>query len=657
MQIIHDINDNLFGKLSKEELIKKLQEYWSQSGVTPSRIEFISEELVCVTFDEEKITEKTNGKTQYASDLCNKGKFKDAERILLEVTKVVPMDSEAWRLLAQIHMQEKKIDLCINELIAALQADPKNKWALVLMGNILARNLHKKKEAETYFLCVLKYYPDDMIALNNLAGIYLENKEYSTAIPTFQKVIKTEPGYLNAYYGLACCYKYTGNDLEAFNTCREGLLKGQSRKENPGVRDELAKIYVGLAQSLEENINGKAIWEGIADELHEVDGIDIEYQKDSDSMVYAHLSYAYTTGKGKHIVKYDPEKEHIAHLMVHELTHLRMMQLARKEGKDMAFTMSDDNLRAFIKKYKRAFEKNLKKLSVDNIEQFMETVLKGLGLQLMNCPLDLLVEQYIFENYPQLRPIQMLSMFKLEQDNINSANNKQVASAFPQDIIKANRIMNLCTSISFKNMYGLDFTNYHHPTKQEMLQAQDLYDEFCAYKDYKPGEEYELCEYFISSFDMEDFVTMINLTERQRQESLIDSLPDDEEVVAEQKEIAEEANKEFRENHRDGEDPAQTMMMQFYMLGAMEYFDTINDNRLQMIAMEIAMTGVNGISPEKKYSIPAIPNKEFGGWEFLAYYYVSWARCYPQKLDALGLPFNTAYEGALTMYNMKKGGK
>ena len=97
--------------------------------------------------------------------------------------------------------------------------------------------------------------------------------------------------------------------------------------------------------------------------------------------------------------------------------------------------------------------------------------------------------------------------------------------------------------------------------------------------------------------------------------------------------------------------------MSMYMLGAMEYFDTLGLHDVHRIAIEIAMVGVTGINPKKKYSIKSIPGKEFGGYQFLAYYYVSWARAIPEKLSALGLPFTKAYETALQMYNAKHGEK
>jgi hypothetical protein len=122
-------------------------------------------------------------------------------------------------------------------------------------------------------------------------------------------------------------------------------------------------------------------------------------------------------------------------------------------------------------------------------------------------------------------------------------------------------------------------------------------------------------------------------------------------------EDADVANADFALKHQDGANPTETMMMSMYMLGAMEYFDTLEPGDVHRIALEIAMVGVTGIHPEKKYSIKSMPNKEFGGYQLLAWYYVSWARAIPEKLEHLGLPFSKAYENALQMYNAKNDKK
>jgi hypothetical protein len=60
---------------------------------------------------------------------------------------------------------------------------------------------------------------------------------------------------------------------------------------------------------------------------------------------------------------------------------------------------------------------------------------------------------------------------------------------------------------------------------------------------------------------------------------------------------------------------------------------------------------MNGITPDKQgYSVKSLGDREFGGYQMLAYYYVSWAIAIPEKLNSLGLPFSKAYELAKQMF-------
>ena len=182
----------------------------------------------------------------------------------------------------------------------------------------------------------------------------------------------------------------------------------------------------------------------------------------------------------------------------------------------------------------------------------------------------------------------------------------------------------------FKDIYGIDLLHEYRPTKQEFDQAKDLYDEFKAYLDsYKAGDEYEMMEYYVQSLKMEDLLEMMDesrMTNGMRADVSLESDLKERGKTALSEEDVDVANAEFALNHQDGADPTETMMMAMYMLGAMEYFDTLDSQDVHRIALEIAMVGVNGINPKNKYSIKSIPDKEFGGYQLLAYYYVSWAR-------------------------------
>ena len=597
-------------------------------------------------------------KLQYALDLCNKHKFDEALPILEEILKIDPQNSEAWRTLAQVHwFHQHKPEKAYDELIEALRCNPKNIWALVLMGNLLTKEKNDVDHAKLYYDKVLEFYPDNAIAINNIGATYMERKDYEGALPFMEKALDIDDSYANSYYGLGLCYYKLGKIEDAFEVCHKGALKSSDRPENPAVREELIKLYLTVAKDYADKTNYINVWKGIKDELEAIDHVNIHIVEDKSLNVHAKMEYAPLHAAKEHIIRYNPEKDFVEHLFIHEMMHLKMNQQASQANRGKAIISSDATRTAFKKRYMKFMQKTHSHIPATELNKVLFGLADGLGLQLMNCPLDLFVEHMIYSYYQIARPIQMLSLFHMEQDNINAVKQAAQNGFFPKEIVYANKVMNIVTSMHFKDMYGINLIGQYHPTKQELMHAKDLYDEFKAYLDtYKAGDEYEMVEYFVQSFNMEELIEIIDesqVTEGMKADLSMKNDLKDLAKDALSEEDADAANAQFALNHQDGADPTETMMMSMYMLGAMEYFDTLNPHDVHRIALEIAMVGVTGIDPKKKYSIKSIPDKEFGGYQLLAYYYVSWARAIPDKLAHLGLPFSKAYDSALQMYNAK----
>lgn len=596
---------------------------------------------------------------QHALDLCNQQRFDDALPILERIVKDEPQNSEAWRLLAQLHwFHQKDPDKAYDELIEALKCNPKNIWALVLMGNLLTKEQNDVEHAKQYYDKVLEYYPNNAIAINNIGATFMECKDYEGAIPYFEKAIRIDDSYVNSYYGLGLCYYKLERFEEGFDICHQGALKSADRPENPSVREELVKLYISTAKALSDRTNYLNVWKGIKDELEQVDHVNIRITEDKDINVLAKLEYAPLHAAKEHVIRYNPEKDFVEHLFIHEMMHLKMNQQAKKANRSRVVISSNETRAAFKKRFLKFMQNTHKHISKAEMEKVMIGLADGLGLQLMNCPLDLFVEHMIYTDYKIVRPIQMLSLFHMEQDNINSVRQATKNGFFPKEIVFANKVMNIVTSLHFKDIYGINLIGQYQPTKREYEQAQDLYEEFKAYLDtYKAGDEYELVEYIAESFNMEDLIEVIDenqVTSGMKANHSMKGDLRDLKFDALSREEADVANAEFAQKHKDGADPTETMMMAMYMLAAMEFFDNYTLDDVHRIAIEIAMEGVKGIDPKKKgYSIKSLPDKQFGGYEFLAYYYVSWARAIPEKLNSLGLPFSSAYESALQMYNAK----
>lgn len=602
--------------------------------------------------------------------LCEKRQFNEAHSRLVQFLKKHSRHSEGYRILAQMEMEAGNIDKAIDINIEALRCDPKNAWALLLMGNLYSKYKDDYKVGRTYYDSVLKYSPDNFIAINNIAAIMMEKKDYDHAIPMFEQALKGDKKYANAYYGLAVCYYNQSENRKAFDTALQGCLLSNLRSENPQVMDELHKILIASAHAVVEYTNYMNVVLGIKDEIEMTYHQKIEIEEDDTLDLSAKLEYGPTHHCDYHLIKINPKKPFMEHLAIHEMMHLQMNLEADKVNKNRVIYSNNDNVIAFRTKYAAWIKKLVNRFDHSKAMGVVQQIHAGYMLQVMNCPLDLFVEKRMYDKYPIVRAIQLLSLMEQETYNIKAIKGSENAKFVPQDIVQNSKVMNIVSSMNFEHLFGLRFYQEYKPTKAQYDQAKDFYDEFMAYDDYTPGEEYELVEYFMDSFHMNDMMSMKPLneylddsyermekTKMMRDAALGEDAPEGGNSFDGLTEEQKKKQDTFYAENKDGEDPMKTMMMSMYMLGALEYFDGMDKMEIKKIAFEIAMIGTTGISPDKKsgYKVPSIPGKDFGGYQLLAYYYVSWALAIPEMLASLNLPFDNAWAAAQQMWKKKKG--
>lgn len=589
-----------------------------------------------------------------AMRLCNEGKYEAALPLFDKVISVEPTNDEAYRMKGQALMMLGRFQEATNVVIDALNINSKNVWTLILMGNILSRQ-RDVNGAMRYYDEAIKYHPNDVIAINNVAAAYMQQEMYDKALETFDRALSIDDSFPNTYYGKAVILEKQGKYSEAWEILLKAGTSAMPRKENPGVIEEMNKLKMVVARKLAEGGDGYRAVGIIVRELEALGGSEIKIESVDKMSISAKLEYAKIHGRNYHRVIYNGSKKHHEHLIIHELTHLRMAINASKVGKEEIPITDIEQTNAFHQRFAYFFNNLKVKFGEEEAKKIERRLRNGLALQLFNCPLDLLVEDYIFKNYPEVRPIQMLSLFAQEEDNINSAQLAGKSNHFPPPIVKANKIMNLVTSLHFEELYGINLQNYYKPTSTEFNIANDLYEEYKAYRDdYTPGEEYDLCRYFIETLGFNDLIVWVNENVAQLDDSLIVQAKEAMQDVS--TEEIEERNKEFAENHKDGADVTETIMMAMYMLEAMNRFDKMQHLEVRKVAMEIATIGMTGINPANKagYRVPSFGDEDFGGYRLLAYYYVSFAREMPELLAKIGLPFSKAYETALQLH---EGGK
>ena len=221
MQIIHKVDDflyTIFPNLNKSEdnsgLITELEKYYTYGPFKPK----VSIENDWVTIDIDTptiLSQEADYKKVVA--LCEIGKYAEAKPILNILISKNPTISEYHRIKGQILSDEGDQEEAINCLIDALKWDPKNGYALLMMGNIFAKYKNDIETGMKYYNQALKINPEDNIAINNIGANLLQLGKIKEGVDYLEKAYKLNPNYPNTSYGLAMAYDNLGNPFKAFD--------------------------------------------------------------------------------------------------------------------------------------------------------------------------------------------------------------------------------------------------------------------------------------------------------------------------------------------------------------------------------------------------------------------------------------------------------
>jgi hypothetical protein len=244
----------------------------------------------------------------------------------------------------------------------------------------------------------------------------------------------------------------------------------------------------------------------------------------------------------------------------------------------------------------------------------------------------------------------------MNQEGIKAVTDKQVQEFSPKEILSANRIYNLVNSLQFNDLYGIDLTKDFLATSYEQKQAKKFYDEYLTYKDDKEAaEEYELVQHWAEDLNLNKFFELegeIQYRKRQNLDSFMEAFEKDPLGLDEKDPVKEREMKKFLEGQKL---IGTNMAVVMFMVEALQFFEGMKKEEIHKIALDIAMQGTMGYSPDKKdYRISSIKGKVFSGFHILAFYYVSFAIALPEMLSKLELPYDKEYELAKEMYKSDK---
>ena len=657
MQIIHKLDDFLYTifpsvvQRDQQSLLNAIQDYYSYGLYKPK-----------VTTDEGFVIIDIDTPTILAQDLdyqkviafCEKGRFADAKPILKALIEKNPAISEYHRIMGQILSDEGDQEEAINFLVDALRWDSKNGWALLMMGNIFAKFKDDVPTAMKYYDQALIANPKDNITINNIGANLMQQGKLEEAKKYFQVALKINDKYPNTHFALGMIAEMESDLHAAFNSTIEAIKLNNNK-------DILYQNSVRQAFEISKKIIatdiGKKIFSEYRYKLEYHGDRKIDIVQDEEIPTAAKFEFAENYDRETHLVKYKPSYPAVEHLIMHELVHLDFVIQARKAELNQLFISTQHQKAEFIKGLEPTIKK-FKKLGVSekSIADYCSNLFEGMNRQVFNAPIDLLIENFLYYEFSELRPFQFISLYTLLQEGLKAVTDKKIVELSPKHILSKSKVYNLLNAIQFKELFGFDFIKDFNATPSELKLSTDFYEEYLQYKDdKKPAEEYEMVLHWAEDLNLDMNFELMNEHECRTKQTDIDSLLtsiENDPYDLESKDPYKKRQMDKFQKSQEGNGTNMAVVM--FMVDALEFFESKPKEEIKKIAFEIATQGTLGFKPDNNnYRINSIKGKTFSGYHILAYYYVSWSLAIPEMVFQLQLPFDTEYKLALTMNNPK----
>ncbi len=348
----------------------------------------------------------------------------------------------------------------------------------------------------------------------------------------------------------------------------------------------------------------------------------------------AKLEVAEYHKKSEHTLIYKESEPSYKHLMMHELVHLDLIIQAREAGNNKMFISTPDQRDNFFSDFKKEFSIIKQKVWEKDATETFDGLMAWVCLQVFNWPLDLIIEDYLYKTYPELRPIQFLTL----KDNIitwEKSLKSPLKQLIPNLVLKSNAVMNNVNAFQLEDLFDLDFTKvfWWNDIKKE---AESFYKKYKKNRfTRKPWEEYNDVMAWAKDLWLNRYIKF--LTEKWP-------------IVPDLSETNTSSVEKFFASINQPTPKNLDYAIIMYCIWAIQFFKNLDLNEIKKISFQIATLGMNWIdqdSLEQKYSVPWIPWKMFSGKQILIYYFV-WFQIVAPEQDT-GLDWLTEYEIAKKM--------
>jgi len=187
-----------------------------------------------------------------------------------------------------------------------------------------------------------------------------------------------------------------------------------------------------------------------------------EFIKKPDMKTMAAIKIA-RKNMASHILYYKDDRGSILdHLIAHECGHINRMWDV-PPGDRIVPASNEENKRLALTQIGEDLNKLAKSIPVEHLGEVSNMWFHGIIRQVTNIPVDMRIEKWIFDNYPELRRSQVSSIDRQMREGAQVLS-KRVEDFTPKKIYDASNYINCSFAIAMESLIGKKYTAPYRST-------------------------------------------------------------------------------------------------------------------------------------------------------------------------------------------------
>lgn len=387
---------------------------------------------------------------------ANRGRYEVAVSHFQRVLIQVPGHTIARRNLGMAYLEMGQVAQAETTIRETLRLNPQDAWSLLLLGNIYLQHHNDLAMAERLYQAAAAANPNDPYLLSNIGSLYAKQDDAVTARTYFQRAIQANPNYPHGYFNLAVLENAAGN-TEAVITVLDELF---ARPESLDIRTDpvygqawrlCRQAHIAMAEAGHDELMAFVTERRAA--LEAEGGVEIELVRDESINVTARTQIAWHHNAPRHIIRYKTDNPAtLPHVIAHELEHILLEHEARQADNNRFFITSNQTQEQARTAIAGDIYKLKRKMPQEVVEKYIDKLLTRFADRLYNFPLDMIIEQRLYDNFPQLRSSQFASLYLAYQDGVRSLNDADAKQLTPRLIYNATLAMEAGYAIFSDNL-------------------------------------------------------------------------------------------------------------------------------------------------------------------------------------------------------------